>query len=41
MRKHKIGINALAQGRNLINSCLGREALMVKAEEALQTTRIN
>lgn len=31
---------ALAQGRNFIYSCLGTEAFMVKAEEALQTTRI-
>lgn len=31
---------ALAQTQNFINTCLGREEFMVKAEEALQTTRI-
>lgn len=31
---------ALSQARNFINSCLGSEEFMVKAEEALQTTRI-
>ncbi|MBN8198889.1 Gfo/Idh/MocA family protein [Bacillus sp. NTK034] len=31
---------ALAQAQNFIDSCLGREEFIVKAEEALQTTRI-